>query len=194
MVGRGIFICVEGLDGCGKTTQAKLLVNELKKHHDAVYTAEPSRGQMGKFIKKHYLHADSRGSAEAEALLFAADRVEKIRAVPSVERVRPLESERGLLRLLKKKGLVSNLEKVAVHTVAPVILDAKTPAAAALLPKRGVVQLDVVPETRQGRIENNQPRRSIRKRRRVIHEAPPPKGSAPTPLTVYGKPKCRCHV
>ena len=52
MVGHGIFVCLEGLDGCGKTTQAKLLVRRLKTKYEAVYTAEPSRGQIGKFIKK----------------------------------------------------------------------------------------------------------------------------------------------
>ena len=35
----GVFICIEGLDGCGKTTQAKLLVRRLKPEYDAVYTA-----------------------------------------------------------------------------------------------------------------------------------------------------------
>jgi uridine kinase len=31
LVEKGFFICVEGLDGCGKTTQTKILVNNLKK-------------------------------------------------------------------------------------------------------------------------------------------------------------------
>ena len=44
MVRRGVFICVEGLDGCGKTTQTKLLVKKLSRDYDAIYTAEPSRG------------------------------------------------------------------------------------------------------------------------------------------------------
>ena len=52
MVDHGTFICLEGLDGCGKTTQAKLLARRLKTKYEAVYTAEPSRGQIGKFIKK----------------------------------------------------------------------------------------------------------------------------------------------
>ena len=78
MVRRGVFICIEGLDGCGKTTQAKLLVKKLKREYNAVYTAEPSRGQIGKLIKKHCLLASKRGSVQIEALLFAADRVEHL--------------------------------------------------------------------------------------------------------------------
>jgi dTMP kinase len=62
MNSKGVFICVEGLDGCGKTTQAKLLVRRLRRSYDAVYTAEPTGGRIGMFIKKHCLHSDKRSS------------------------------------------------------------------------------------------------------------------------------------
>lgn len=79
MKAKGVFICVEGLDGCGKTTQTKLLVERLgKKGFPAVYTAEPSQGAIGKFIRKHYLHGKERGSSVIEAMLFAADRLEHV--------------------------------------------------------------------------------------------------------------------
>ena len=79
MTKEGVFICVEGLDGCGKTTQAKLLVSKLKKKgFPAIYTAEPSGGKIGRFIRKHYLHGERRGSSVVEALLFAADRFEHL--------------------------------------------------------------------------------------------------------------------
>jgi len=125
MVGRGIFICVEGLDGCGKTTQAKLLVKKLKKRHDAVYTAEPSRGQMGRFIKKHYLHADSRGSAVAEALLFAADRVEHLKSevLPALEKGKIVVSDRYVFSSLAYQGAAGLdlkwIEEVNKHAVRP---------------------------------------------------------------------------
>lgn len=125
MVGRGIFICIEGLDGCGKTTQAKLLVKKLKKRHDAVYTAEPSRGQMGRFIKKHYLHADSRGSAVAEALLFAADRVEHLKSevLPALEKGKIVVSDRYVFSSLAYQGAAGLdlkwIEEVNKHAVRP---------------------------------------------------------------------------
>jgi dTMP kinase len=75
---KGAFICIEGLDGCGKTTQAKLLVAKLRKSHNAVYTAEPSRGKIGVFIRENCLYGEKRVSSEVEALLFAADRVDHI--------------------------------------------------------------------------------------------------------------------
>jgi dTMP kinase len=77
--GKGVFICVEGLDGSGKTTQTRLLVRRLrKKGYPAIATAEPSRGKIGKFIKEHYLHGEKRSSSTVEALLFAADRFEHV--------------------------------------------------------------------------------------------------------------------
>jgi len=76
---KGFFICVEGLDGCGKTTQTGLLVRRLRKiGYDAIYTAEPSRGQVGKFIKKYSLYGGKRVSSVVEALLFATDRFEHV--------------------------------------------------------------------------------------------------------------------
>jgi dTMP kinase len=77
--GKGVFICVEGLDGSGKTTQTRLLVRRLrKKGYTAIATAEPSKGKIGKFIKEHYLHGEKRSSSTVEALLFAADRFEHV--------------------------------------------------------------------------------------------------------------------
>lgn len=75
---KGFFVCIEGLDGCGKTTQAEMLVKSLRESHDAVYTAEPTQGKIGRFIKKNYLHGERRGSGIVEALLFAADRFEHV--------------------------------------------------------------------------------------------------------------------
>jgi dTMP kinase len=89
----GVFICVEGLDASGKTTQSKLLVRNLQKRgFDAVYTTEPTHGQMGRLIRKHVLIGKNRSSAVLEALLFAADRVD--------------HSEREVLPALKTDKIV----------------------------------------------------------------------------------------
>ncbi len=76
MVKRGVFICIEGLDGSGKTTQAQLLTKMLSKKYSVVYTAEPSQGKIGTFIRECCLYEGTRLPTEAEALLFAADRIE----------------------------------------------------------------------------------------------------------------------
>jgi dTMP kinase len=75
---KGVFICIEGLDGSGKTTQALLLTKKLYKSHNAIYTTEPSNGKTGTFIRDCCLYEEKRLSTAAEALLFAADRIEHI--------------------------------------------------------------------------------------------------------------------
>jgi dTMP kinase len=75
---KGAFIVIEGLDGSGKTTQAKLLAAKLKKSHHALYTAEPSQGKIGKFIRQKILYGDTRPPTSMEALLFAADRIDHL--------------------------------------------------------------------------------------------------------------------
>jgi dTMP kinase len=73
---KGIFIVIEGLDGSGKTTQAKLLARKLEKTRKVLLTAEPSCGKIGSFIREDCLYEEKRLPTEAEALLFAADRIE----------------------------------------------------------------------------------------------------------------------
>jgi dTMP kinase len=80
MTKNGVFIVIEGLDGSGKTTQANLLATELAKTRKVWLTAEPSQGKIGRFIRKCCLYEDKRLPIEAEALLFAADRIEHLQA------------------------------------------------------------------------------------------------------------------
>jgi dTMP kinase len=75
---KGVFIVVEGLDGSGKTTQTYLLAQKLSKNYPVNLTAEPSRGKIGTFIRQCCLYEDKRLPTEAEALLFAADRIEHL--------------------------------------------------------------------------------------------------------------------
>jgi len=71
----GVFICVEGIDGSGKTTQARRLVKTLtRKGYDATYTTEPSKGIYGNIIRKNILQGNTRVPTVVEAVLFAADR------------------------------------------------------------------------------------------------------------------------
>jgi dTMP kinase len=107
MKGKGFFICVEGLDGCGKTTQTKVLVRKLRKMgYDAVYTAEPSRGKIGKFIKEYCLHGEKRTFPIVEALLFAADRFEHVKTevTPALNEEKIVVSDRYVYSSLAYQG------------------------------------------------------------------------------------------
>jgi dTMP kinase len=123
---RGFFICVEGLDGCGKTTQTKLLVRRLRrKRYDAIYTAEPSRGKIGKFIKRHCLHGEKRVSSIIEALLFSADRFEHVEdvIVPAIRKGKIVVSDRYVYSSLAYQGAAGLdlewIEKVNEHAIHP---------------------------------------------------------------------------
>ena len=132
---KGFFICIEGLDGCGKTTQAKLLVRKLcEKGFDAFYTAEPTRGKIGKFIKKYYLHGEKRGSVIVEALLFAADRFEHVEKeiVPALNEGKLVVSDRYIYSSLAYQGAagldlkwIKELNKHAIPPNLAIFLDVK---------------------------------------------------------------------
>jgi len=79
---RGRFLVLEGLDGAGTTTQARLLAERLRAEGRTVHlTAEPSGGPVGALLRQvlsRRLAGAAGGAfdAGALALLFAADRLD----------------------------------------------------------------------------------------------------------------------
>ena len=70
----GKFIVIDGLDGCGKTTQVKLLVEKLREQgKKVVETNEPTKGPVGKLIRQ-VLEKEVILPPDALQLLFVADR------------------------------------------------------------------------------------------------------------------------
>jgi dTMP kinase len=87
-VGRvtGVLICIEGIDGCGKTTHARRLVRSIRKMgFKAAYTTEPTDGLYGRIIKQRILDTNEGIPNAIVALLFAADRLDHLE-----KRIRPL--------------------------------------------------------------------------------------------------------
>tara|TARA_B100000767_G_scaffold40240_2_gene33882 strand:- start:872 stop:1498 length:627 start_codon:yes stop_codon:yes gene_type:complete len=72
----GIFITFEGIDGSGKSTQAKALASSLKKNGiDNILTREPGGSSGAEIIRKLLVEGDpSKWSPETEMLLFTAAR------------------------------------------------------------------------------------------------------------------------
>ena len=80
---RGKLITFEGIDGCGKSTQARLLFEKLEQAAvECILTREPG-GSVGAEEIRNLLVTGTRNrwSPETEALLFTAarrDHIEKI--------------------------------------------------------------------------------------------------------------------
>ena len=107
MTRKGIFICIEGLDGSGKTTHAHKLVRNLrKKGFDAIYTTEPSRGELGTFIRGTILEGKKRVPRVVEAVLFAVDRIEHLEkdVKPALEEGKVVVSDRCVYSSLAYQG------------------------------------------------------------------------------------------
>ncbi len=79
----GLFITLEGLEGSGKTTQQKYIVDELRdKGFDVLLTREPGATRLGKRIRELLLDPEwSEMTPRAEILLFAADRAQHVEEV-----------------------------------------------------------------------------------------------------------------
>ncbi|HET7399435.1 MAG TPA: dTMP kinase [Intrasporangium sp.] len=74
----GLFLCFEGGDGSGKSTQVRLLRDALTRHgRDVLVTRQPGGTPLGAQIRDVLLHGDH-VSARAEALLFAADKAHHV--------------------------------------------------------------------------------------------------------------------
>ena len=103
---KGAFIVIEGLDGSGKTTQAKTLTAKLCRTHNAIYTAEPSKGKIGMFIRNRVLYGEKRPPTAIEALLFAADRIEHVQneVLPALAEGRVVVSDRYVYSSLAYQG------------------------------------------------------------------------------------------
>jgi len=90
-----LFITFEGIEGCGKSTQAKRLVNRLKELAvPLVFTLEPGGTSVGQKIRRILLDSRNQNlSPLAELLLYAADRAQHVEEV-----IKPaLEQEKWVL-------------------------------------------------------------------------------------------------
>lgn len=77
----GLFVCFEGGEACGKTTQIAALDRHLRARGvEAVVTREPGGTDLGVALRRELLHSGDL-APRAEALLYAADRAQHVACV-----------------------------------------------------------------------------------------------------------------
>ncbi len=82
---KGLFVTLEGIEGCGKSTQSKLLYDSLKAMKSRlVYTREPGGTALGEKIREIILHSNEiKISDLSELFLFEAARSQLVKEVIS---------------------------------------------------------------------------------------------------------------
>jgi len=92
----GLFIVFEGLDGCGSSTQVKLLTDYLEKNkYSTVMTREPTDGLIGGLIRAA-LRKEWKTDPMALQLLYTSDRAHHLSTeiLPALKKQRIVISDR----------------------------------------------------------------------------------------------------
>ena len=110
---KGFFVTLEGVDGCGKSTQAAALKERLEQFGYTVRrTREPGGCPIAEAIRKIVLAKEDGGMcAETEALLFAASRAQHVKEVilPAIERGEIVLCDRFVDSSLVYQGMARGL-------------------------------------------------------------------------------------
>ncbi len=144
----GFFLALEGGEGAGKSTQARLLGQWLTEQgRDVVLTREPGATHVGASIRELLLDPANDGLApRSEALLYAADRAQHVATVvlPALQRGAVVITDRYVDSSLAYQGAGRALDTEDVRRLSRW-------ATGGLMPDLTVV-LDLDPETGLGRV------------------------------------------
>ena len=140
---KGVFISFEGIEGTGKSTQAKLLAKHMReKGYRVIQTMEPGGTNISMKIRELLLSPDSREMDHVtELLLYNAARVQHIKEViePAIERGDIVITDRFSDSTVAYQGfargidlqLIDSLDMIATNKLCPDItilldIDVKT--------------------------------------------------------------------
>jgi dTMP kinase len=133
-----MLITFEGIDGCGKSTQARLLVESLRKEFDreVVFVRDPGNTSVSEAVRAIVLRktSESDGATEisprTELLLFAAARAELVETVirPALERGAVVVSDRFTDSTLAYQGFGRELPMDDIHKANTVATGGIQPA------------------------------------------------------------------
>ncbi|MDX6501060.1 MAG: dTMP kinase [Blastocatellia bacterium] len=126
----GAFITFEGIDGCGKSTQLRLLASELRvRGVDTVTTREPGGTALGKRLRAALLDIDEQVDPLAELLVFAADRAHHVRTLlsPALEANQIVLSDRYADATVAYQGAGRGFEPKLIQDIVQLATGGLTP-------------------------------------------------------------------
>ncbi len=118
MVGK--LITLEGIDGSGKSTQIRLLADELRQREfDTLTTLEPGGTPLGQRLREVFLETREIIDPTAELLLFAADRAQHVNLLikPALANGKIVISDRYADATFAYQGAGRGFSKEVIHQI-----------------------------------------------------------------------------
>jgi dTMP kinase len=117
---KGKFITFEGSEGCGKSTQSKMLAQFLEnKGYSVVYLREPGGVKVSEKIRELLLDAKNKISPEAETLLYMAARSEVVNEIikPALAQGKIIVCDRFLDSTISYQGYGLGIDLKAIKFI-----------------------------------------------------------------------------
>ena len=134
---KGKFIVIEGIDGCGKTTQINELSKWLpksgliKKGSKLITTREPGGSQLGKKLRSLILDNNEKikPCSLAELLLYSADRAEHVSKIiaPALKNDDWVISDRFTDSTLAYQGYGRNINLEIIKNIESIVCQGQCP-------------------------------------------------------------------
>jgi dTMP kinase len=126
----GVFITFEGIDGCGKSTQLRLLTSELRARGlNVLTTREPGGTTLGQKLRSALLDVEEQVDPLAELLVFAADRAQHVRTVlrPALAQEQIVFSDRYADATVAYQGSGRGFKPELIQQIVELATDGLTP-------------------------------------------------------------------
>lgn len=127
---QGKFITFEGIDGSGKSTQLRMLANELRiRGYNVLPTMEPGGTPLGRRLREAFLETEENVAPLAELLLFAADRAQHVNFLikPAVAEGKIVVSDRYADATFAYQGAGRGFSEAIVNQVIELATDGLQP-------------------------------------------------------------------
>ena len=134
---RGKFIVIEGIDGCGKTTQINEISRWLPKsglmgeNSKLVKTREPGGSLLGRKLRNLILdnNKNNKPSSLAELLLYSADRAEHVSKIisPALEKEDWVISDRFADSTLAYQGYGRHINLEIIKNIESIVCQGEHP-------------------------------------------------------------------